>query len=61
MMLGRFKRAMAITLPGMFLSQPGRLTLASYLQQQEQQQNGMSEVYTHCFRPQQAIIYHVLS
>jgi hypothetical protein len=31
MMEGRLRRAMAITLPGMFLSHPGRDTLASYL------------------------------
>ncbi|GAK51090.1 hypothetical protein U14_02332 [Candidatus Moduliflexus flocculans] len=30
MMLGRFSRAIAITLPGMFLSQPGSEILASY-------------------------------
>ena len=30
MMVGRFRRAAAMTVPGMFLSQPGRETLASY-------------------------------
>ena len=31
MMAGRFKRPMAIITPGMFLSQPGREMLPSYL------------------------------